>query len=188
MISAVFITFRKIFDPHKLRLHLTPKAFFFDAFQKLPSGNTGPTHTVTHTTNCAERAKEHRRGNRFLSGALLACGSYRICAMKLPIFSAASCCIKMLCYQCFSFSLCIKCEKARPVGRALSLSLAVNPKEKIADPAADGCRADNQKCCLHKIPHFSQLRRAMSFTVSIPGRCFLSSSNRARASRRCLPV
>ena len=93
MVSAVFITFRKSFDPHKLRLHLTPKAFFFDAFQKLPSGNTGPTHTVTHTTNCAERAKEHRRGNRFLSGALLACGSYRICAMKLPIFSAAFCCI-----------------------------------------------------------------------------------------------
>ena len=93
MISAVFITFKKSFDPHKLRLHLTPKAFFFDAFQKLPSGNTGPTHTVTHTTNCAERAKEHRRGNRFLSGALLACGSYRICAMKLPIFSAAFCCI-----------------------------------------------------------------------------------------------
>ena len=93
MISAVFVTFKKSFDPHKLRLHLTPKAFFFDAFQKLPSGNTGPTHTVTHTTNCAERAKEHRRGNRFLSGALLACGSYRICAMKLPIFSAAFCCI-----------------------------------------------------------------------------------------------
>ena len=93
MISAVFITFKESFDPHKLRLYLTPKAFFFDAFQKLPSGNTGPTHTVTHTTNCAERAKEHRRGNRFLSGALLACGSYRICAMKLPIFSAAFCCI-----------------------------------------------------------------------------------------------
>ena len=45
------------------------------------------------TTKCAERAKEHRRGNCFLSGALLACGSYRICAMKLPIFSAAFCCI-----------------------------------------------------------------------------------------------
>ena len=93
MISAVFITFKKSFDPHKLRLHLTPKAFFSDAFQKLPSGNAGLTHTVTHTTNCAERAKEHRRGNRFLSGDLLACGSYRICAMKLPIFSAAFCCI-----------------------------------------------------------------------------------------------
>ena len=93
MIFAVFITFKKSFDPHKLRLHLTPKAFFFDAFQKLPSGNTGPTHTVTHTTNCAERFKEHRRGDCFLSGALLACGSYRICAMKLPIFSAAFCCI-----------------------------------------------------------------------------------------------
>ena len=93
MISAVFITFKKSFDPHKLWLHLTPKVFFSDAFQKLPSGNTGPTHTVTHTTSCAERTKEHRRGNRFLSGALLACGSYRICAMKLPSFSAAFCCI-----------------------------------------------------------------------------------------------
>ena len=93
MISAVFVTFKKSFDPHKLRLHLTSKAFFSDAFQKLPSGNTGPTHTVTHTTNCAERAKEHRRGNCFLSGALLACGTYRICAIKLPIFSAAFCCI-----------------------------------------------------------------------------------------------
>ena len=92
-IYAVFATFKKSFDPHKLRLHLTPKAFFFDDFQKLPSGNTGPTHTVTHTTNCAERTKERRRGNRFLSGALLACGTYRICAMKLPIFSAAFCCI-----------------------------------------------------------------------------------------------
>ena len=69
------------------------------------------THTVTHigwqpaalpptasscpmgTRKCAERAKEHRRGNCFLSGALLACGTYRICAMKLPIFSAAFCCI-----------------------------------------------------------------------------------------------
>ena len=69
------------------------------------------THTVTHigwqsaalpptasscpmgTTKCAERTKEHRRGNCFLSGALLACGTYRICAMKLPIFSAAFCCI-----------------------------------------------------------------------------------------------
>ena len=73
MISAVFVTFKKSLDPHKLRLHLTPQAFFSDAFQKLPSGNAGPTHTVTHTTNCAERAKEHRRGNCFLSGALLAC-------------------------------------------------------------------------------------------------------------------
>ena len=69
------------------------------------------THTVTHigwqsaalpptasscpmgTTKCAERTKEHRREKCFLSGALLACGSYRICAMKLPIFSAAFCCI-----------------------------------------------------------------------------------------------
>ena len=51
------------------------------------------THTVTYTRKCADRFKEYRRGNRFLSGALLACGSYRICAMKLPIFSAAFCCI-----------------------------------------------------------------------------------------------
>ena len=50
-------------------------------------------HTVTHigwqsatlpptascpmgTTKCAERTKEHRRGNRFLSGVLFACGTY----------------------------------------------------------------------------------------------------------------
>ena len=51
------------------------------------------THTLTHKRKCAERAKEHRRGNCLLSGALLACGTYRICAMKLPIFSAAFCCI-----------------------------------------------------------------------------------------------
>ena len=68
------------------------------------------THTVTHigwqsvalpptasscpmgTTKCAEKAKEHRRGNCLLSGALLACGTYRICAMKLPIVCAASSC------------------------------------------------------------------------------------------------
>ena len=37
-----------------------------------------------------QRAPER---NCFLSGALLACGTYRICAMKLPIFSAAFCCI-----------------------------------------------------------------------------------------------
>ena len=37
MISAAFVTFKKSFDPRKLRLHLTSKAFFFDAFQKLPS-------------------------------------------------------------------------------------------------------------------------------------------------------
>ena len=55
MITAVFITFKKSLDPHKLRLHLTPKAFFFDAFQKLPSGNTGPTHTVTHMRKGPER-------------------------------------------------------------------------------------------------------------------------------------
>ena len=44
-------------------------------------------------------AEMHGKGERapkrncFLSGALLACGTYRICAMKLPIFSAAFCCI-----------------------------------------------------------------------------------------------
>ena len=69
------------------------------------------THAVTHigwqsaalpptasscpmgTRKCTERVKEPRKGNCFLSGALLACGTYRICAMKLPIFSAAFCCI-----------------------------------------------------------------------------------------------
>ena len=51
------------------------------------------THIVTHKRKCAEKAEEHRRGNCLLSGALLACGTYRICAMKLPIFSAAFCCI-----------------------------------------------------------------------------------------------
>ena len=41
------------------------------------------------------RGKNQRAPERncFLSGALLACGTYRICAMKLPIFSAAFCCI-----------------------------------------------------------------------------------------------
>ena len=93
MISAVFVTFVKSFDPHKLRLHLTPKAFFFDAFQKLPSGNTGPTHTVTHTTKCAERAKEHRRGGFAFSPVFLRLFSaYMTCAMKLPIVCAASSC------------------------------------------------------------------------------------------------
>ena len=51
------------------------------------------THIVTHMRKCTERVKEYRRGSCFLSGALLACGTYRICAMKLPIFSAAFCCI-----------------------------------------------------------------------------------------------
>ena len=69
------------------------------------------THTVTHigwqpaalpptasscpmgTTKCAERAKEHRRGSCFLSDALLERCLYLTCAMKLPIFSAAFCCI-----------------------------------------------------------------------------------------------
>ena len=64
-------------DPHRQSAALPPTA------SSCPMG----------TTKCAERTKEHRRGNRFLSGALLACGTYRICAMKLPIFSAAFCCI-----------------------------------------------------------------------------------------------
>ena len=93
MISTVFVTFKKNFDPHKLRLHLTPKAFFFDAFQKLPSGNTGPTHTVTHTTSCAERAKEHRRGGFAFSPVFLRLFSaYMTCAIKLPMVCAASSC------------------------------------------------------------------------------------------------
>ena len=92
MISTVFATFKKSFDPHKSRLYLTPKAFFFDAFQKLPSGNTGPTHTVTHTTNCAERAKEHRRGGFAFSPVFLFFSAYMTCAMKLPIVCAASSC------------------------------------------------------------------------------------------------
>ena len=64
-------------DPHRQSAALPPTA------SSCPMG----------TTKCAERTKEHRRGNCFLSGALLACGTYRICAMKLPIFSAAFCCI-----------------------------------------------------------------------------------------------
>ena len=64
-------------DPHRQSAALPPTA------SSCPMG----------TTKCAERAKEHRRGNCLLSGALLACGTYRICAMKLPIFSAAFCCI-----------------------------------------------------------------------------------------------
>ena len=44
-------------------------------------------------------AEMHGKGERvperncFLSGALLACGTYRICAMKLPMVCAAFCCI-----------------------------------------------------------------------------------------------
>ena len=64
-------------DPHRQSAALPPTA------SSCPMG----------TRKCTERVKEHRRGNCFLSGALLACGTYRICAMKLPIFSAAFCCI-----------------------------------------------------------------------------------------------
>ena len=64
-------------DPHRQSAALPPTA------SSCPMG----------TTKCAERTKEHRRGNCFLSGALLACGTYRICAMKLPMVCAAFCCI-----------------------------------------------------------------------------------------------
>ena len=64
-------------DPHRQSAALPPTA------SSCPMG----------TTKCAERTKEHQRGNCFLSGALLACGTYRICAMKLPMVCAAFCCI-----------------------------------------------------------------------------------------------
>ena len=64
-------------DPHRQSAALPPTA------SSCPMG----------TTKCAERTKEHRRGNCFLSGALLACGTYRICDMKLPMVCAAFCCI-----------------------------------------------------------------------------------------------
>ena len=47
-------------------------------------------HGYNEMRGKTQRAPER---NCFLSGALLACGTYRICAMKLPIFSAAFCCI-----------------------------------------------------------------------------------------------
>ena len=51
------------------------------------------THTVTHTTKCAERAKEHRRGGFAFSPVFLRPFSdYMTCAMKLPIVCAASSC------------------------------------------------------------------------------------------------
>ena len=51
------------------------------------------THTVTHTTKCAERAKEHRRGGFAFSPVFLRLFSaYMTCAMKLPIVCAASSC------------------------------------------------------------------------------------------------
>ena len=51
------------------------------------------THTVTHTTKCVERFKEHRRGGFCLLSGIFAFSAYMTCAMKLPIFSAAFCCI-----------------------------------------------------------------------------------------------
>ena len=58
------------------------------------SGFAAYCQLMPHGYNeCTERVKEHWRGNCFLSAALLACGTYRICAMKLSIFSAAFCCI-----------------------------------------------------------------------------------------------
>ena len=52
------------------------------------------THTVTHTRKCADRFKEYRREGFAPSPVLLSSFSAHItCAMKLPIFSAAFCCI-----------------------------------------------------------------------------------------------
>ena len=52
------------------------------------------THTVTHTTKCVERFKEHRRGGfAFAPVFLRLFSAYMTCAMKLPIFSAALSCI-----------------------------------------------------------------------------------------------
>ncbi len=51
------------------------------------------THTVTHTTKCVERFKEHRRGGFcLLSGIFAFFSAYMTCAMKLPIVCAASSC------------------------------------------------------------------------------------------------
>ena len=69
------------------------------------------THTLTHigwqsaalpptasscpmgTTKYAERLKEYRRGSFCLLSGIFAFSAYMTCAMKLPIFSAAFCCI-----------------------------------------------------------------------------------------------
>ena len=51
------------------------------------------THTVTHTRKCADRFKEYRRGSFCLFSGIFAFSAYMICTMKLPIFSAAFCCI-----------------------------------------------------------------------------------------------
>ena len=63
--------------------------------------------TACLPTDSTERAKEHRRGSYFFSGALFSCGTYRTCAMKLPIFSVTFCCIcRVACLagSCFSSS------------------------------------------------------------------------------------
>ena len=51
------------------------------------------THTVTHTRKCADRFKEYRREG-FAPSPVLLClfSAHMTCAMKLPIFSAASSC------------------------------------------------------------------------------------------------
>ena len=51
------------------------------------------THTVTHTRNYPERSNEYRRGSFCLLSGIFAFSAYMTCAMKLPIFSAAFCCI-----------------------------------------------------------------------------------------------
>ena len=51
------------------------------------------THTVTHTRNYPDRSKEYRRGSFCLLSGIFAFSAYMTCAMKLPIFSAAFCCI-----------------------------------------------------------------------------------------------
>ena len=50
------------------------------------------THTVTHTRKCAERVKEHRRGDFAFSPVFLFFSAYMTCAMKLPMVCAASSC------------------------------------------------------------------------------------------------
>ena len=65
-------------DPHRLAV-----SGFAAYCQLMP-------HGYNEMRGKNQRAPER---NCFLSGALLACGTYRICAMKLPIFSAAFCCI-----------------------------------------------------------------------------------------------
>ena len=52
------------------------------------------THTPTHTRKCADRFKEYRRGGFApLRYFLCSFSAHITCAMKLPIFSVAFCCI-----------------------------------------------------------------------------------------------